>query len=114
MLKERETDTVLPSLSKRQRIWWNKHFRNKIQFYKMKEATDWLNWPRKFLSEDRKMHSKKKKSNARRLRNLRRRTKDIQMKADDLIQNGNVRILVDFDVPAEAIGVLGKGLGFIP
>ena len=38
----------------------------------------------------------------------------MKKKADDLIQNGCVRVLVDFDVPPEAIAILGKGLGFAP
>ena len=113
MLKKSNIDTIA-GLSKRKKIWWNKHFKKKIKFYRMKEATDWLNWPRKFISDENKEKRKWKSSDARKRRNLGRKAKLIQKKADDLIENGSVRVLVNIAVPAEAIAVLGLGLGFVP
>ena len=99
-------------LSKKQRKKWKKHFNRKISFYKEKEAQNWLLWPKKFVnqSEDRKEKIKSKRT----YRDIKRKEKKIKEKADLMITDGDVRVLVDIEVPPEAIAVLGKGLGYVP
>ena len=38
----------------------------------------------------------------------------MHVRAEELIKNGNVRVLVNTKIPDEAIAVLGKGLGYVP
>ena len=47
-------------------------------------------------------------------RNFLRKKKEICKQAQVLLENGNIRILVDVTVPPEAINLLGTGLGFVP
>ena len=98
------------SLSKTQLKKWRKHFSRKIDFYKQKEANDWKLWPKKLLSESRKEKTKRSRTH----RNIKRKEKKMREKADQMIADGDVRILVDLEVPPEAIVVLGKGLGYVP
>ena len=97
-------------LSKSQKKKWRAHFNRKIEFYKLKEETEWTQWPNKSISG-----VKRRKNRASKTRRNCKRKKDMLLgKAKDLIDSGDVRILVDIEVPPEAIVVLGKGLGFVP
>ncbi|HAO14743.1 MAG TPA: hypothetical protein DDE71_04180, partial [Tenacibaculum sp.] len=101
-----------PPLSKSQKKKWRKHFNRKNEFNKEKEAKDWLMWPKKFVKESVNRKEKKKKSCTH--RNIKRKAKKIREKAACMITDGDVRILVDLEIPPEAIVVLGKGLGYVP
>ena len=101
-----------PSLSNSQKRNLNKHFNKKIKFYKAKESTDWRLWPKKYEKPSKKEKSRREKYLT--YRNVKRKQKEIERRAKHHIEGGDVRILVDFDVPPEAVAVLGKGLGFVP
>ena len=103
-------EEVLEPLSKKHKKKWKKHFNKKFTFYKEKEVTDWKLWPKKWVSKDRK----KKNTVAKSQRNLKWKAKKVENTAKALINNGSVRVLVETNVPAAAIAVLGKGLGFVP
>ena len=62
------------------------------------------------------MSKKKRKKNklSQTRRNLKRKKASLVEKAKALIDSGDVRVLVDIEVPPETIAVLGKGLGFVP
>ena len=60
-----------PPLSKIQRKRWKKHFKKKLEFYKEKEAGEWLMWPKKFIKESE--HQKGKKKKTRTHRNIKRK-----------------------------------------
>ena len=81
-----------------------------MSFYKGKDKTIWKDWPTKANNLN-KSNSTKLSRKAR--KNMKRKNKIIQNQAKHLIENGNVRVLVDYEVPPEAIAVLGKGLGFV-
>ena len=99
-------------LSKTQGRKWRRHFNQKVLFYKEKEAQEYLMWPKKFVNQSDAKKDKLKKR--RTFRNIRRKEKKIKEKADMILADGDVRILVDLEVPPEAIAVLGKGLGYVP
>ena len=76
----------------------------------MKDSTEWIKWPTRHVSE--KIISKKKTARSR--RNFKKKKRLLLQKADEILNNGSIRILVDSDIPKEAIVALGRGLGFVP
>ena len=84
---------------------WFKHYQDKIIFYKPQENIKWKVWPQKIYRN----HNDKNKANK-----LKKKASKLKKKAESIINSKQVRILVDMDVPAEAVVILGKGLGFVP
>ena len=80
----------------------------------MKQAIDWKLWPKKAKKSCLLEQFKNNKKMARTRRNKKKKEQKINDRAKSLIKNGDVRVLVDMDIPAEAIAVLGRGLGFVP
>ena len=80
----KKTDSeVCKGLSKRAKQWWVKHFNQKLNFYKMKEASEWLLWPRKFCNKDKLDKHKKKNTLARSKRNFRRKEQKLEKTASE-------------------------------
>ena len=102
--------TGLVGLSRKDRKSWYDYFDKKIEFYKKQDIDKWTQWPQKICSTSK---SKKATKNTK-LRRLNKKKKNIEKRAKLILENKQVRILVDIDVPDEAIVVLGKGLGFVP
>ena len=90
----------------REKKKWFKHFDSKIKFYKSLETTKWKDWPSKTQDSNNEKKNKKKKLN--------KKYSKIKKKAENILETKQVRILVDIEVPPEAVTVLGKGLGFVP
>ena len=97
-------------LTKQKRKKIQKKFNRKINFYKKQDEDKWKNWPCK----DSKKITKKKTNASKTKKNLKRKFNQIKKEANNLLKNGSVRVLMELDVPPEAIAVLGKGLGFVP
>ena len=104
------TSVPLVSLPRKEKKKWVKHFQDKIIFYKSLENTRWKNWPKKSENPTNKNRTTSKNKSKK----LNKKYNKIKRKAKTIVDNKQVRILVDIEVPAEAISVLGKGLGFVP
>ena len=89
------------------------HFESKLKFMKSQDSTKWKQWPRK-SSEILKNVSDRKHTNYKRREN--HRHKLVEKRAEKALKDGSVFVLVDNigEIPAGAISVLSKGLGFIP
>ena len=85
------------------------HFDKKLDFYRSQNETKWKHWPSKPSVKIQK--SKKKKNFQKRQQKKARKAKQA---ADHITNSGQVVVLVKEEMPAGAILVLGKGLGFIP
>ena len=109
-LKNYKTEFVPLTKNKHKRL--KGHFKRKLDFYKRKESSEWRLWPRKSVKINEDKVARKKQ--ARRRRNLRRIERKMKGTAERMLNDGDVRVLVDFPVPPEAIAALGKGLGFVP
>ena len=104
----KETKTLTP-MSKKVKNKWVKYFKRKIDFYKQQENTKWTEWESKSKhnnNSNRKIGKKKRK--------LKKQKEAIASKAKSILESKQVRILIEEDVPPEAVVVLGKGLGFVP
>ena len=108
----KNSSEVYMPLSKSKKKKWRSHFSRKIQFYKKKELTEWKLWPKKSAKVNERKEENKKRNRA--VRNLRRREKKMKKTAEKMIADGDVRVLINVEVPPEAIVILGKGLGFVP
>ena len=107
-----ENTAGLVGLNRKDRKAWYTHFDRKIEFYKKQDTDKWTQWPQK--KSNTSTNKNKSVSNNNKLRKLYKKRKNIQKRAISILENKQVRILVDIDVPDEAIVVLGKGLGFVP
>ena len=101
-----ELSITLPNLSRMQTKSWYNHFDTKIKFYKSQEEKKWIDWPKKNESQYSKNRNKRRK--------VIKRQKTLRKKAMSIIENKQVRVLIEEEIPDEAIVVLGKGLGFVP
>ena len=80
------------------------HFQKKLSFYISQNKQKWKEWPNK--------STKKKTVNfKRRQKRSKKKTEDNAKKA---IESGSVVVLIEKDIPAGAISILGKGLNFTP
>ena len=102
-----ETNTLAP-MSKKDKKKWVLHFKKKIDFFKKQENTKWTEWVSKSKRNNSSRNIGKKK------RKRKKQKEEIAAKAKSILDSKQVRILIEDDVPAEAIVVLGKGLGFVP
>ena len=81
------------------------HFKKKLAFYLSQNKTKWKDWPNK-------KSMKKKQTNYK--RRAKRRKKKTEDQAKNAIESGSVVVLVNKEIPAGAVAILGKGLNFIP
>ena len=87
-----------------------RHYTKKLKFYALQDTTKWQSWPVKPPLELKTKTDKKTRNFKKRQKRRDRRTKHDAKKA---LESGSVVILVDDEVPAGAIAVLGKVLGFV-
>ena len=84
----------------------DEHFKEKLAFYMVQNKTKWKSWPNKT--------TKAKTTETNYKRRKKRRKKKTEESAKKAIDSGSVVVLVEKDVPEDAISVLGKGLNFTP
>ena len=91
-----------------------KHYKKKLKFYYLQDNTKWISWPTK----PKNVSTTKINPNKKKLKNFKkkliRRTRKTKHDAKKAIESGAVVVLVDEDIPAGALAVLGKGFGFVP
>ena len=81
------------------------NFQKKLNFFTGQNETKWKLWPNKTNSKNKKNSNYGKK--------CRKRRNFVQKLADRTIKNNIVIPLVDMDIPAGAIVLLSRGLGFV-
>ena len=98
---------VKKNLPKHKRRALEKHFQKKLDFFTGQNDSKWKSWPQKISPSTEKSKSTNFNKKARKRRNF------VQKLADKAIKNNVVIPLVDIEVPAGAIVLLSKGLGFV-
>ena len=98
---------VEQNLSSRDKASISKHFQKKLKFYYSQQNTKWIAWPAKQASSTKKSRSTNHGKKQRKRRNF------VQKLADKAVKQNIVIPLVDFEVPAGAIVLLSRGLGFV-
>ena len=91
-----------------------KHFRKKLNFYKLQDTTRWATWPEKEVIQSQTQKQKMKKKDRNFKKRQKRRSRKTRYLANKAIESGSVVVLVEEDVPPGAIAVLGKGFGYVP
>ena len=86
------------------------HFAKKQYFYRRQDSTKWKDWPQKFAPKQQPSNRKRTNFKKRAARNRRK----LEKTAKRLIEEGSIVVLINEEIPDEAISVLGKGLGFVP
>ncbi len=108
-LRENPADylNVEQNLPRRDKASISKHFQKKLNFYTTQKNTKWKAWPVKQANPTKKSRSTNYKKKHRKRRNF------VQKLADKAVKQNVVIPLVDFDIPAGAIVLLSRGLGFV-
>lgn len=108
-----DPDTPKDPLPKEDVIHLKQHYLNKSNFYESQNHTKWKDWPQKtayVLTQVKKL--------GRTNKNFKKKTNSQQRKTEKqairALKSGSVILLTEDEVPAGAIALLGKGLGYIP
>ena len=90
-----------------------KHYISKIEFYRSQNNNKWKHWPNKtkallqiLLTQTKKRRNFKKRQH--------RNDRKVERDAKRALDTGSVVVLVNEDIPAGALALLGKELGYIP
>ncbi len=108
-LRENPADylNVQHHLPKKDKNGITKHFKKKLNFYTTQQETKWKAWPVKQAKSTKRSRTTNYKKKNRKRRNF------VQKLADKAVKQNIVIPLVDFEVPAGAIVLLSRGLGFV-
>ena len=91
------------------------HYISKIEFYRSQNNNKWKHWPNKTKALLQTLLTQTKIKKRRNFKKRQHRNdRKVERYAKRALDTGSVVVLVNEDIPAGALALLGKGLGYIP